>query len=106
MANTSANQFYVVEKEINGTLYKAQFSGLSCALNITDNCYIKGSENRSSLKMSNDILEKIIVEPSGLTVDSFDTIDELNDVIEFGRDVMQGKFRKETDKGRTKKASE
>lgn len=102
MANKTAEQFYTVEKEINGTVYKAQFSGLSCALNSVDSSYIDGSNNLSTLKMSNYVLKNIIVEPQGLDVDSFDDIEELNEVVAFGKEVMQGKFRNKVNKVTTK----
>ena len=40
-------KFYTVEREINGVNYKAQFSGISAALNAVDNSYIEGSNNTS-----------------------------------------------------------
>lgn len=33
------------------------------------------------------------MQPSGLTADDFDSMTELNEVVKFGRDVMQGKLK-------------
>lgn len=88
-----AINFYTRQKTINGKTYTAQFNGLSMAMRAVDETYVDGSENTSVLKMSNFILQNVIVEPKGLSVDDFEDMDELNEVIAFGRDVMQGKFR-------------
>jgi hypothetical protein len=51
------------------------------------------------VKLSKYLLENVIVEPKGLTADSFETMDEFNEVITFAREVMQGDFRNQEDKG-------
>lgn len=86
-------KFYQRKKTINGVEYTAQFNGISAALNAVDENYIDGSSNISMNKLSKYILENVIVEPKGLTPDSFETIDDFNEVIRFGQQVMQGKFR-------------
>lgn len=86
-------KFYTTTKEINGTTYTAQFNGISAALDAVDNSYVDGTGNTSLKKLAEYILENVIVEPK-LTVDDFEDIDELNKVVKFGSDVMQGKFRK------------
>lgn len=96
--------FYVVEKKIGDTVYKAQFNGISAALRAIDNSYIDGTSNTSVEKLSKYLFENVIVEPKNLTPDSFETIEEFNDVVEFAREVMQGNFRenkveKSTNKG-------
>lgn len=88
-------KFYVVEKEINGVNYKAQFNGISAALEAQDTFYIDGSNNISNIKLANYILKNVIVDPKGLTPDDFNSMDELADVIAWGREVMQGDFRPE-----------
>lgn len=88
-----AAKTYTVKKKINGVEYEAQFSGLSTALRAQDETYIDGTSTPSAEKYNKYILDNIIVSPPGLTPDSFDDIDELNAVVEFGRDVMGGKFR-------------
>ena len=98
------NKFYTVEKEINGVNYVAQFSGLSCAMKAIDTTYIEGTSTTCMEDFAGYILENVIVEPAGLTIDDFDTMDDLNAVVKFGREVMQGKFRdKAADKAATKK---
>lgn len=98
-----ANKFYTVNKTINGKDYTAQFNGLSCALRAVDQSYIEGTQNTSIEALSKYIFENVIVEPKGLSIDDFDTIEEFNEVVNFGREVMQGKFREEANKAATKK---
>ena len=86
-------KFYTREKEIGGKKYIAQFNGLSAALTAVDECYIDGESNISIMKLSKYIFEHVIVEPKGLTPDDFDSLEEFNEVVKFGREVMQGKFR-------------
>lgn len=87
------NKFYQVKKTIGGVEYTAQFNGLSYALKTVDDSYIDDSSNISSEKFAQTILSDVIVDPHGLTPDDFDTMDNLNEVVRFGREVMQGKFR-------------
>lgn len=101
-----ASNFYTATKVIEGVEYVAQFSGLSTALRSVDESYIDGSNNTSVMAASNFILKHAIVDPPGLTVDDFEDMDTLNKVIAFGRDVMQGRFRKEKIEKRTAKSSE
>lgn len=95
------NKFYQVEKEINGTKYVAQFSGISTALRAVDESYLDGTSNTSMEKMGEFLFKHIIVEPKGLTVDDFDTMEEFNAVVKFATGVMKGEFRKEVDEGAT-----
>lgn len=90
MAN---KKFYTVEKEINGVKYTAQFNGISAALEAADTFYIGDSSNISNIKLANYILKNVIVEPKGLTPDDFRSVDELGEVVAWGREVMQGDFR-------------
>ena len=95
---TNENKFYTREKEINGVKYVAQFSGLSSAMRAIDESYIdNNSSNVSILKISKYVFSNVIVEPAGLTADDFDSMEELNEVVKFGMDVMQGKFREENE---------
>lgn len=89
---------YEISKEIRGKTYTAQFSGISTALTAVDNSYIEGTQNTSVLKMANFLFKNVIVSPTGLTPDSFDDMDEFNEVVGFAREVMQGKFREEANK--------
>lgn len=93
---------YTVEKEINGVKYTAQFNGISSALEAIDNSYIEGTSNTSVMKLSKYLFEHIIVEPKGLTPDSFDTMDEFNEVVAFAREVMSGDFHDKKDECATK----
>ncbi len=86
--------FYQVKKTIDGTEYTAQFNGISAALKAVDDSYIQGSNNISSLKLAEYIFDNVIVAPK-VSVDDFDNVSDMNKVIEFGREVMQGNFRNE-----------
>lgn len=87
------NKFYTVDKEINGTKYVAQFNGLSCALKAVDQSYIDGTQNTSVEKLAKYIFDNVIVEPRNLSIDDFESMEEFNEVVTFGREVMQGNFR-------------
>jgi len=89
----SKNKFYTVKKVINGTEYVAQFNGLSCALRAVDSSYIEGSSNTSTEAFAKYVFDNVIVEPKGLEIDDFESMEEFNEVVTFGREVMQGKFR-------------
>lgn len=97
-----ANKFYVVEKEINGQKYKAQFAGISTALRAVDSSYIEGTNNTSTEKLAEYLFKYIIVEPKGLSIDDFEDMGTFNEVITFAREVMSGDFREEGNKVATK----
>jgi len=99
------NKFYTVKKEINGREYVAQFAGVSTAVRAIDSSYIDGTSTTSTEKLGQYILDNIIVEPKGLTADSFETLEEYNEVTTWGRDVMYGKFRNRADAGAGKAKS-
>ena len=84
---------YTKETTINGVKYKAQFNGLSAGIEALDECYIDGSNNLSVAKLGKYVLENVIVEPAGLTIDDFEDMDDFNAVVQFGQKVMLGKFR-------------
>jgi len=88
--------FYQVKKTINGKEYTAQFNGISAALKAVDNSYIDGTNITSVEKLSKYLFENVIVDPANLDADSFDSMDDFNEVVTFAREVMQGNFREET----------
>ena len=45
------------------------------------------------MKLAKYLFDNVIVEPKGLAVDDFDSMDEFNEVVAFAREVMQGNFR-------------
>lgn len=92
MAENKIN-FYQRKKTINGVEYTAQFNGMSAALDAIDENYIDNSSNISIKKLAKYIFDNVIVEPKGLTPDSFSSIDEMNEVVQWASGVMQGKFR-------------
>lgn len=93
-------KFYQVEKMIDGKKYVAQFNGINAALKAMDDSYIDGTSNISVVKLNTYMLENVIVEPSGLTLDDFDSVDELNHVVDFARKVMQGNLKPEETKAK------
>ena len=93
---------YTVRKEINGKEYVAQFAGLSVAAKMVDETYIDGSSNTSIEKLADYVFRYGIVEPKNLSIDDFDSMEEFNAVVTFGREVLQGKFRNEADNGAAK----
>ena len=97
--------FYTAKKKINGKEYTAQFNGISAALKAVDDSYIEGTSNTSLSKLAKYLFENVIVEPSGLTTDSFESMEEFNEVVTFAREVMQGNFRDKKDKKPTDKSS-
>ena len=101
MAN---HKFDTVEKEICGKKYVAQFNGLSAALKGIDQCYIDGTENLSAYKIGEYVLKNVIVDPTGVEIDDFESMEEYNEVIRWGQEVMNGKFRpaSEQDEGKGK----
>ena len=86
---------YTVEKEIRGEKYVFQFNGLSAALRAVDESYIPGTTNTSVEKLATYLFENVVVQPQGLTIDDFDSMEEFNEVISVARQVMSGDFRKE-----------
>lgn len=97
-----AVKFYTKQKKIGSTTYTAQFNGISAALKAIDDSYIEGTSNTSMSKLSAYIFENVIVEPKGLTPDDFDSMEEFTDVITFGREVMEGKFRDTQNESKSK----
>lgn len=91
--NNAKNKFYQRTKEINGVTYTAQFNGMSAALDAIDENYIDNSSNISIKKLAQHIFDNVIIEPKGLTPDDFDSIDDMNKVVQWASAVMQGKFR-------------
>lgn len=90
-----AVKFYTETTTINGKEYKAQFSGISVAAKAADSTYIDGTNNTSMEKWAKYIFDNIIVEPKGLTLDDFDTYEDMQEVVGWGAKVMSGSFRTE-----------
>ena len=81
-------------KKINGNEYKAQFNGLQACLEAFDSCSVDNTGRISISKISKYVLEHVIVEPK-LCVNDFANLEELNEVVAFGTEVMKGSFRQE-----------
>lgn len=91
------SKFYTVKKKIGEVEYTAQFNGISAALEAVDGSYIEGTSNTSILKLSKYLFQNVIVEPTNLSIDDFDNMEEFNAVVTFAREVMQGDFRDKKD---------
>lgn len=85
---------YKITKEIDGVEYTAQFVGCSVALRATDECKDKNGDV-SNLKLSQFLLDNVITNPSGLTVDDFEDVEKLGNVTGFAGEVMSGKLKPE-----------
>lgn len=90
MANK--NKFYTKEKEINGVKYVAQFNGMRTATKFIDQCKTEDGNSQSIEKTADFVFENVIVEPK-VTIEDFDDLETMSEVVKFGTEVMNGKFR-------------
>lgn len=88
---------YTVEKEINGKKYIGQYNGRRAQLRALDNSYVDDTDHISFEKMVDYILTHVIVEPKGLDMDDLSD-DEFNEVVAFGRQVMNGELEPKSGK--------
>lgn len=77
-------------RTINGVEYTAKYSGVLTSLRMIDSCYIDGSSNTSMAKTYEYLFKNVIVEPKNLQADDFESIEDLNEVVAFATEVMQG----------------
>lgn len=77
-------------RTINGVEYTAKFGGVLASLRMIDSCYIDGSSNTSMAKTYEYLFKNVIVAPKNLTADDFEAIEDLNEVVAFATEVMQG----------------
>ena len=85
-------KFYQVQKEINGVNYTAQFAGLSAWFRCVDQSYIEGTNNTSTEKLHENVFKMGLVDPK-VTIDDFETQEEMLEVSKFVQGVMRGEFR-------------
>lgn len=82
------------KKEINGVVYTAQFNGLRAGIVATretrDSQFPRMTDQE---KLCDYVLKNVIVSPPGLTIDSFETHEELNAVVNWGTAVLYDRFR-------------
>lgn len=101
------NQHKIFKKKIGEVEYTAQFYGLREAMKAHKACRDdKYPSMQDSEKLADYVLANVIVDPPGLTIESFDDFDILNGVVAFGTKVLNNKFRPEDEagtKGRSKK---
>lgn len=98
--------FYQKTKEIKGVKYTAQFSGLSAWLRCTDDAkQDDGSGTPASVRIYEKVFDAGLVEPKGLKVDDFESMEDLDEVFNFVSGVMKGKFRDPAEKKGTEAKS-
>lgn len=96
-------KFYQVTKEIRGVKYTAQFSGLSAWLRCAESAKEDdGTGDPSNVRIYEKVFDAGLVEPKGLKVDDFDSMEDLDAVFGFVSGVMKGKFRAQSEEKRTK----
>ena len=83
---------YKITKVIDGKEYTAQFVGASTGYDALD-ASMNDNGTRSERKYAEYILDNVIVEPKGLTIDDFEDFATANKVTAFGAEVMQGKLK-------------
>lgn len=88
------NKFYTRTKTIDGVEYTAQYQGLRAAIRLVDEAHL-GTDSQSIEKMNTYVLKNCIVKPAGLTIESFNDMETLSEVVSFGIEVAQGNFRHE-----------
>lgn len=97
----------IFKKTIAGTEYTAQFYGLRTAMKAHKACRDDINPRlQDSEKLADYVLTNVIVDPPGLSIESFDDFDILNEVVSFGTSVLNNKFRPEEEtgtKGRSRK---
>lgn len=91
------SKFYSRTKTIGGKEYTAQFNGISVAAELTDESLDKNG-NFNLQKSAKFVFERVIVDPPNLTMDDFESMESMAQVLVFGREVANGKFRDKPDK--------
>lgn len=77
----------IVEREINGILYKARFKGMACKFALESKINSKKSDYQVAEILFNDIL----VSPK-VDIDDFEDMDTFYDVYDFLMDVALGEY--------------
>ncbi len=82
----------------------AQFNGIALAAEMSDAVKDKNG-NFSMQKAAKFAFDNILVEPKGTTMDSFDDMDTMVEVVTFCMSVANGQFRNKKDGGTTAEKS-
>lgn len=84
----------IYEKEIAGVIFKAQYRGFEAGNRIQEMCTYENSNVISRQRLAECLFKEIFTEPENLDLDYFDrfenSLDVLDEVINFGIDVMLG----------------
>lgn len=80
-------------KEINGTVYTAQFMGVRAALRAEKQYTDERTGRVDKEKLYDYIFDNVIVSPPGLSIESFDDMTEIDEVVAFGVQVLRNRFR-------------
>lgn len=84
---------------VKGVTYTAQFNGARASLIALD------KYKNNLIGLEDYVLQNVIVDPPGLTLDDFDTVDEAQAVVNHGIRVMKGIFRTRNVDGGSETAS-
>lgn len=74
----------IVEKEINGVVYRAKFNGVAYAIE-----FMECLKFCSTLEIGQKLFKEVLISPK-CTVDDFDCLSDYNEVHSFLLNVMQG----------------
>lgn len=89
----------IYEREIGGVIFKARYRGFEMAGRIQERCTFEGSGIISRERLAESLFKEIFIEPEGLDLDFFDSFENglemLEEVIDFGFEVMLGKADRE-----------
>ena len=96
-----SDNFKQHKKEINGTVYTAQFNNLRETIR-SKKIYTDPVTGRMDTEKLYDYLfQNVIVDPPGLKIEDFDDLDELSEVALFGLQVLNNRFRESGTNERT-----
>lgn len=75
----------IVERKINGIVYKAQFKGIAHAIQFMEQVDI----DDSTVITAEKLFDEVLISPP-TTIDDFDSIEEFYEVYDFLLDAVQG----------------
>ena len=88
----------IVEKEIDGIVYKASFQGMAYAYSF----YEKYSKKGTSKARDNALFKEILISPK-VEIDDFDDINSYSKVRDFLLEVVTGKYYQKQRRGSSRK---
>lgn len=91
----------IVEKKINGVVYKAKYLGIGYAIALTDRLKHENAKGQ----LAKILFDEMLVSPK-IEVDDFEDIQTYYEVLDFLVDVSNGRIGKRISKARLKKKAE